>query len=55
MTVIGLTVTFTLTSTFRILKLLRQRRASHVEIAFHSGMLIVAAPVALIVIVEYLL
>lgn len=55
MLVIGFTLTTTLTATFQLCKLRRQRRPSQIEMAFQSGMLLVAAPVALLILVEYFL
>ena len=52
MLVIGFTVTTTLTASFRLLKLRRQRKPSGVEVAFQTGMLLVAAPVAFLMIME---
>lgn len=50
--VIGFTVTTTITAAFRLWTLRRQRRPSHAEVAFQAGMLFVAAPVALLMLVE---
>ena len=53
--VIGFTMTTAITATFRLWTLRRQRRPSHVEMAFQAGMLLVAAPVVFLMLVEYYL
>jgi hypothetical protein len=55
MLVIGFTVTTTLTAAFRLWTLRRQRNPSRVERAFQTGMLLVAASVAFLMLVESML
>ena len=49
---IGFTVTTTITSAFKLWMLRRERAPSRVEKAFQTGMLVVTAPVALLLLAE---